>query len=157
MKRIFIVLCTGLILIWAPQAVCQDPQRSPSVDMKAMKYKPGQVWSYDARPGEEKSYFIVLKIESDSELGTIVHLALRGLKMKNPRSPDGLSENVNHMPFSLEAINRSAIKLLQEKADLPPFEEGYKLWREAFDAKRAGIYTISVAEAVNVMEVGLNQ
>ena len=82
---------------------------------------------------------------------------MRGLKMKNRRSPDGISENVNHMPFSQEAIDKSGLKLLKEKTDLPDFEEGYQRWREAFDAGRAGIYTITVAEAVKVMEATLNQ
>jgi len=82
---------------------------------------------------------------------------MRGLKMKNRRSPDGSSEDVDHMPFSEEAIEKSGLKLLKEKTELPDFEEGYRMWREAFDAGRAGIYTITVADAVNVMEATLNQ
>jgi hypothetical protein len=121
------------------------------------KYKVGQMWSYKARPHEEQSYFIILKIESDAKLGSIVHIAMRGLKMKNPRSPDGISDTVNHMPFTEDAVNRSALKLLKEKVELPDYEEGYQMWREAFDAERAGVYTITIAEAVKVMETTLNQ
>ena len=77
--------------------------------------------------------------------------------MKNRRSPDGISENVNHMPFAEEAINKSKPKLLKEKVELPSFEEGYRMWRKAFDDGQAGIYTISIAEAVDVMEAGLNR
>jgi hypothetical protein len=126
-------------------------------DTAESKYKVGQKWSYKARPGEEKSYFIVVKIENHEKLGNIVHIAMRGLKMKNPRSPDGSSDTVNHMPFTEDAINKSALKLLKEKVELPEFEEGYKMWREAFDAGNAGVYTIIVAEAVEVMEATLNQ
>ena len=82
---------------------------------------------------------------------------MRGLKIKNPRSPDGVSEDVNHMPFAEEAIEKSGVKLLQEKIELPDFEEGYRIWREAFDARRAGIYMITVAKAVDAMEAGLNR
>ena len=64
---------------------------------------------------------------------------------------------MNHLPFAEEAIANSAVKMLKEKAELPDFEEGYGLWREAFDQKRAGIYTITVAEAVEVAEKSLNQ
>lgn len=121
------------------------------------KYKPGQKWSYKTRPGEEDSYLIVLKVDKDPQLGDIIHIALRKLKMKNERLADGsFSENVNHMPFSQEAIDKSGLKLLEEKTGLPDFAEGYQMWREAFDAKRAGVYSITVAEAVNVMEYGLN-
>jgi hypothetical protein len=122
-----------------------------------VKYKVGQMWSYEARPHEEKSYFIIVKIESDAKLGTIVHIAMRGLKMKNPRSPDGISDTVNHMPFTEEAVKRSSLKLLQEKVELPDYKEGYQMWRDAFDAQRAGVYTITLAEAVMVMETSLNQ
>ena len=115
------------------------------------------MWSYKARPNEEKSYFIIVKIENDARLGTIVHVAMRGLKMKNPRSPDGISDTVNHMPFTEDAVNRSALKLLKEKVELPDYEEGYQMWRDAFDAERAGVYTITLAEAVKVMETTLNQ
>jgi hypothetical protein len=121
------------------------------------KYKVGQKWSYNARAGEEKSYLIVVKIDNDPKLGRIIHIALRSLKMKNPRSPDGISENVDHMPFLEEAIEKSGLKLLKEKVELPDFEEGYHLWREEFDAGRAGAYSITVREAVVVMETTLQR
>lgn len=121
------------------------------------KYKVGQKWSYSARPGEEKSYLIIVKIDNDPKLGRIVHIALRGLRMKNPRSPDGISEHVNHMPFLEEAIEKSGLKLFKEKVDVPDFEEGYRMWREAFDAGRAGAYSITVAQAVDVMETALQR
>jgi len=41
--------------------------------------------------------------------------------------------------------------------DLPNFQDGYQEWRDAFEAGRAGIYTITLAETVKVMEVTLNQ
>lgn len=121
------------------------------------KYKVGQQWSYQTRPGEEKSYFVVVKIDHDAKLGNIIHISMKRLRMKNRRSPDGISEDVNHMPFSKEAIDKSEPKLLKENVDLPSFEEGYRMWREAFDEGRAGIYTITIAEAVGAMETTLNQ
>ncbi len=133
---------------------------SASVDAQETeaKYKPGQKWSYKTRPGEEDSYLIVLKVDKDAKLGNIIHIALRKLKMKNELSRDGsVSENVNHMPFSQEALDKSGLKLLEEKTDLPDFAEGYQMWREAFDAGRGGVYSITVAEVVNVMETGLNR
>jgi len=121
------------------------------------KYKVGQQWSYSARPGEEKSYLIIVKIDNDPKLGRIIHIALRGLKIKNPRSPNGISEEISHMPFLEDAIEKSGLKLLKEKVDLPDFEEGYGIWRQAHDAGEAGAYSITVAEAVGVMEAALNK
>jgi hypothetical protein len=132
----------------AQEAVLKDTAES--------RYKVGQRWSYKTRPGEEASYFVVVKVESHSKLGNVIHIAVRGLRMKNPRSPEGFSDKVNHMPFAERAIEKSAVKLLKDGDKLPDFAEGYKLWREAFDADRAGVYAMTLAEAVEVMEASLN-
>ena len=55
------------------------------------------------------------------------------------------------------AINQSVVKLLKDKTDLPDYRQGYDLWRKAFDADRAGIYTVPVAKAIDEMEALLNQ
>jgi hypothetical protein len=130
-------------------------QDSTLKDTTESKYKVGQIWSYKTRPNEKKSSFIVLKVENHPKLGNIIHIALRDLKMKKPNGD--YIETAGHLPFAEEAINRSAVKLLKEKVDLPEFEEGYGIWREAFDVGKAGIYTITIAEAVDVMETTLNQ
>ena len=141
------------ILLFASVFGQDAPQKEPADS----KYKVGQQWSYSARPGEEESYLIVVKIDNDPKLGRIIHIALRGLKMKNPHSPDGISEDVNHMPFLEAAIEKSGLRLIKEKVDLPDFKEGYGMWRKAFDAGQAGAYSITVAEAVVVMEKTLDQ
>ena len=156
MKMLLLVqICLAMLL--APSVMVQNNQTVKQKETNDSKFKVGQKWSYRARPGEESSYFIIVKIDNDPKLGRIIHISMRGLKIKNPRSPDGLSEVVSHMPFAEEAIEKSEVKLLQEKVDLPDFEEGYRMWREAFDAGRGGIYTITVAEAVTVMESVLNR
>src|SRR5215813_8200534 len=129
MKMLMLIqMCFGLILASSVQNTQNLKQTSES------KFKAGQKWSYRTRPGEETSYFIIVKIDNDPRLGRIVHIAMRGLKIKNPRSPDGVSDSINHMPFAEAALEKSEVKLLQEKTELPDFEEGYQMWREAFDA-----------------------
>lgn len=132
-------------------------QDSELKDAADSPYKVGQVWSYKTRSNESKSTFIVVKVDNHPKYGNIIHIAVKDLKMKNPRSPDGLSDKINHMPFSEKAIAQSAVKMLKEKAELPDFREGYNLWREAFDQKRAGFYIVSIAEAVQIAEDTLNQ
>lgn len=156
MNKTFLVLLLWCVLLVSASIFgrAQDPMLK---DTTESKYKVGQMWSYKSRPGEEKSYFIVVRVEKHEKLGNIIHIAVRGLKMKNPRSPDGLSENVNHMPFSEDALKKSSVKVVKEKTDLPDFQNGYQMWREAFDEGHAGIYTITLAEAVKVMEASLNQ
>jgi hypothetical protein len=43
---------------------------------------------------------IIVKIDNDPKLGRIVHIAMRGLKIKNQRSLDGVSDRVDHLPFA---------------------------------------------------------
>jgi len=148
-----------LFLLWLTcmTSLSVSAQQSKTKVPTNREYKAGQKWSYKTRPGEEDSFLIILKVETDPKLGTIVHIALNGLKMKNRRSPDGFSESAHHLPFAKEAIDKSVLKQLKENTDLPDFEDGYQMWREAFNANRAGIYTITVAEAVRIMEATLNQ
>jgi TonB family protein len=145
------LLCLLLSVVVTSASLTVDAQETEA------KYKPGQKWSYKTRPGEEDSYLIVLKVDKDAKLGNIIHIALRKLKMKNELSPDGsVSENVNHMPFLQKALDKSGLKLLEEKTDLPDFAEGYRMWREAFDGGRGGVYSMTVAAAVSVIETGMN-
>ena len=145
-------LCFSILLAMTAYGSVQE---SMLKDTTESKYRVGQVWSYKTRPNEKKSTFIVVRVESHPKLGNIVHIALRDLKLRKPGGD--FIEQAGHLPFAEEAINKSAVKLLKEKAELPDYEEGYGLWREAFDAGRAGVYTITIAEAVDVMEQSLNQ
>ena len=137
--------------------VCSNAVAQTSVNGKTPSFKVGQMWSYKTRPGETKSTFVVVKIDTHPTYGNIIHIAVQDLKMKNPNSPDGFSNQIGHMPFSEKALAESVVKLLKEKVELPDFENGYNLWREAFEQQRAGFYTISIAEAVKIAEEGLNQ
>lgn len=91
-------------------------------DRTESRYKVGQVWSYKTRPNEQKPSFIVLKVESHPKLGNIVHIALRNLRLRKLNCE--FIKTAGHLPFAEEAINKSAVKLLKEQADLPDCEEG---------------------------------
>lgn len=145
-------LCISILLVVTAYGGVQD---SMLKDTTESKYKVGQVWNYKTRPNEKKSTFIVVRVESHPKLGNIIHIALRDLKLRKPSGE--FIETAGHLPFAEGAVNKSAVKLVKEKADLPDYEEGYGMWREAFDAGRAGVYTITIAEAVGVMEQTLNQ
>jgi hypothetical protein len=44
---------------------------------------PGQIWTYKTRPAEADSHLTILKRETHPKLGTIVHISVDGLRMKN--------------------------------------------------------------------------
>lgn len=117
-----------------------------------MKYEPGQVWQYASREGEEDSIMVVVATEKNQAFGNIVNVYLEGLQIQNPHAPSGLTEVISHLPFSEEAIDRSVREFLGMAEGLPPFEDGYQSWRTEFDNGNAGVFTITIAEAVEAME-----
>ena len=125
-------------------------------DDKAEKYRPGQVWSYQARQQDQGSDLIVVAVDQDPTLGTIVHVQVRGVSLAEPGGTARRTTNIGHMPFAAEALDRSVVEHLGD-APLPNFQEGYDLWRAAFDDGKAGVYSITVAEAVETIEQALRQ
>jgi hypothetical protein len=108
-------------------------------------YKPGQVWSYKTRPGEEESTITILRVETTPKLGTIVHVQIQKWKLENCKGNKGDS-TMDHAPFSKAAIDKSVVKLLRTEKDIPDFDEGYKDWL----SHCGGVYTMSVADALTL-------
>ena len=132
------------------------PQVAPALaDTTDSQFRVGQQWNYRTRPQDAGATLVVVKVEASTKLGTIVHISLSGLKHKNPHHPGGLSETVAHLPFSEAALAQSVTDLVEANAPLPEFVDGYNQWRNAFDAGRAGVFSISVAEAVSGMEAAM--
>jgi hypothetical protein len=115
------------------------------------KYRVGDLWEYRTRSGEEHSRFTVVKVENSSKLGVIVHIGVDNLIWKTCKGED-LAERVPHMPFTRKAVDTSAIRRVATGHSLPAFQEGYEEWRQAFLRGHAGIYTISVGDAISVAE-----
>jgi hypothetical protein len=120
-------------------------------------FEVGQVWAYKNRKGEDKSQFVICKIEDDPKFGRVVHLAIAGLKMRNLRSPTGFSDNIAHMPFQEAAVRVSVVELVGTTTMLPPYEPGYDLWKAATQAGRGGIWTVPIAQALTDLEIESNQ
>lgn len=127
------------------------------VDSTTSKYHVGEKWKFNARPGEDDAALTVVKVESAWDRETIVHISVEGVRIKNEQAPEGYSPVISHMPFTEEAIDKSVTSLLAKESPLPDFEEGYREWRKAFDAGRAGAFTITVGEGVELMEKAINQ
>lgn len=116
----------------------------------ASNLQEGQVWTYKTRPGENKSTLTVLKIEQYKDLGQVVHVRIDGIRMRNPVKGNIVTD-IPHLPFRGAAIERSVKKLLQKSSPVPDFKEGYGIWRQAYDAGRAGAFETDVAATLNAM------
>jgi hypothetical protein len=113
----------------------------------------GQVWAYRARPGEQGSTLTIGKLEEASTGGSVVHISLAGLHLKNPGVPGGYSSELPHAPFTKVAIDQSVTELIRQGVPPPAFEQGYQQWQQS----NGGVFTISVAEAVDLVEKGINK
>ncbi len=113
---------------------------------------PGQVWKYESREGEEDSRIIICLVEEDPKLGQIVHIHVANVRMKNKSAPNGFTSTIRHMPYDADALRDCLVELEQSNTETPPYQDGYHLWREAFDKSEGGIWTIPVSESISTME-----
>jgi hypothetical protein len=145
-------LSLGLALFGQPLVAHEKSRPCPEpTESKDTKFRPGQVWQYKTRSNEEKSTLTILKVESLPKVGTIIHIRVEKIRLRNcTGGPE--PDKFEHMPFAREAIERSVTKLVKE-TDAPDFRSGYDEWRKAC----GGVYTITVAEAVNVAESGFRK
>jgi hypothetical protein len=114
----------------------------------AHDYAAGQVWTYHVNPGDEGSTLQINKVEQDPKLGPIFHISVFGLHISNPGVAGGVLTALPHLPVSKATLDKSVVSLSRTAARPVAYEEGYAHWREEFDAGRADVYTISVAEIV---------
>ena len=115
------------------------------------KFHVGDVWEYKTRPGEERSTITILRVESSPKVGIIVHVAVDNLTWLDCES-NAFAQSIPHMPLARGAIEASVTRRIASTRDLPAFEEGYRLWRDAFSKQPAGIYVIPMKDAVSVAE-----
>lgn len=115
------------------------------------RFRAGQRWKVTLRPGEEGATLIVLRVDSVPSMGTIVHVNLQGLRARNPGAPGSSDDSIAHAVFSEAAIARSVTTLVEERAELPAFEDDYRTWRRGFKAMRFGVINVTVAEALERM------
>ena len=124
---------------------------------KPVVFSEGQLWSYKTRPGEEKSTVLINKIEVHEKLGNIFHISVYKVKVKNRHITGGITTDLPHFPVSEETLKKSLIKFIGKSEINPEYHEGYKTWKTALDNGNAGIFTISVAEIIGVVEESINK
>lgn len=132
---------------------CGRKAREDAAPMTETKYKAGQVWSYQARQGEEGSHLYIVRVDPDEKLGVIYHIYVDGIRIKNPHSPSGNQDHLPHSPVTKKTLDDSVTSLVTDHADtLPDISEGYAAWREAFDNNQGGVFTIPVKQIVQYIE-----
>jgi len=144
-------LCLALAVTDAPCSFAQSDRPYPvTTRMSDKRFVPGQVWSFKSREFEPDPTLTILKIESLSKIGEIIHIRVDGIRLRNcTGGPE--PTNIGHAPFTRDAIERSVGKLIRTGA-VPAFEDGYGSWKE----NCGGVYTILVGEMIAVDEKTYN-
>jgi hypothetical protein len=116
----------------------------------APDFEEGQVWAYKTRSGEAESTLLINKVEEDPKLGRIYHISLSKIQIK--AGPGVFTDQMPHLSVSRQTLELSCTKLVGRSGPNPMYLPGYRMWREAFEAGHAGIYTIPIAEILDLTE-----
>ena len=125
----------------------------------------GQVWKYKTRPDESDSRLTIVSIDHDDpEYGDIVHIYVSELNIPNPSAPGGKTVFISHLPYLSDALAQSVTELDSQHDDveraLEQFEatqEGYRLWKRAFENSEAGVFTNPVADAIGFVQKSIKE
>ena len=121
------------------------------------QYAVGQLWACQGRHDGEQLTLLINRIDQHPlGGGNIYHVTLDGLKIRNPRVPEGVMTQLAHAPVTDQTLQRSQLHLLGQQAADPAYLQGYGQWREAFDAGNAGSFGVSVATILEIIERQLN-
>ena len=143
MRRLLLAV-TGLLSLFS--ASCsKKPQRGDVPSELHKTFQVGQVWEWKAPPEFPDAQLKIVRIEEDRRGGVIVHVSLAGVSYG-----DG-NTTVAHLPFAAAAVEESVTELVRAPQEFPDFQEGYGVWKSAYEAGEAGVFTIPVAEAYEVV------
>lgn len=127
-------------------------EKERNVETTSDKFKVGQVWKYNNRPGEDSSTLTILKMEKYEKGDEIIHIRVDGIKIYNPNIAGHYSDFIGHLPFSEKAIFQSVTRLVGQNNNLPDFSEGYNHWKEAWDNGKGGYWTVDLKDAIAGMD-----
>jgi hypothetical protein len=119
-------------------------------------YESGQVWKYKTRAGEEGSLIYIAKVDAEKGHGSIYHIYVDGLRIRNPHLSGGIQSELPHAPVDKAALDASVTGLVRDRKQIPDISGGYATWREAFDAGEAGVFNIPVAKIVDYIELAIS-
>lgn len=131
---------------------CSKAEGPRLIEATAGPFFRGQVWTFHTRPGDEAARVVVGRVDSLLSGELIIHVAITGLRLRNPHVAGGLQTLIPHAPLSRAAFVQSIVSRSNEPADLTGFEEGYTAWREAFDAGQAGFFDVPLGDIPGVVE-----
>lgn len=118
----------------------------------ANQYKAGQVWQYKTRDQDKGSKLYIVKVTKLKTDEYAYNIALDRLNLVNHAVDGGVQHDLPHLPVSKSSLDQSVIKQLVPSASPENWQEGYQQWKDAYDAQKAGIFTVPVKEVVHMLQ-----
>ncbi|QIF82871.1 hypothetical protein [Brevundimonas sp. 'scallop'] len=128
----------------AALAVVLAMMMSGGADTATDRYAAGQVWEYRTRPQEPKSLLMIREVEDVAPIGRVYHVSILGIRP----AAKGAPTQIDHSPVSRQTLDANVIRLSSETPAAPDYQPGIADWRAA----RGGVFTISVAEIVDLID-----
>lgn len=116
----------------------------------------GQLWRCTGRSLAETPTLLINRIDEHPLGGQIFHVTVYGVRVRNPRLPGGIMDQLMHVPVTREVLEQSVTSLEGMRPVDPIYQQGYREWKEAFDAGRAGSFGVPLGAILNFVERGLN-
>lgn len=121
----------------------------------AIPFEAGQIWRALGRAQDGEVHVAVLDVIDDPQLGQICSIAATGVHIRNGFLEGGVQTQLPHAPVTAEVLRAAVTELVETggpTARHPDFAEAYQQWRTPFDAGEAGVFTISLAEILDLIE-----
>jgi hypothetical protein len=125
-----------------------------------IQFKPGQIWTFKARAKEPDAFLCVLAVEMNDKIGQVVSIAIARVEIPNPDLEGGVQRSLPHAPITAAVLSEAVLECVADDgplADDPSVAEAYQQWREPYVKGEAGVFTISPAEILDVIEGTLGQ
>lgn len=117
-------------------------------------FETGQIWTFRGASPASSRVIIGAVDNFDRENQPIISISITNAPIPNAGKE---LQTVAHLPVAANVLRESVIEL--EGAGPVPegFGGGYSRWRQAYDSKKAGYFTIPVKEIVDILRTQLGQ
>ncbi len=121
-------------------------------------FEPGQVWSYQTRPGEEASLLVVGAVDRAPKVGRVVHIKVMDIRLETAQKVTGFANQIAHLALKEDALLESVTQQVDAPwVTLSGFEDGYNNWLDAYESGTLYVQKVPLAQALDKVETSQNE
>jgi hypothetical protein len=113
-------------------------------------YREGGVWTFRDAPLLE-SRVVIGKIDAHERLGQVFSVSIKTVPLSTGAVGEIRVNDISHVPVTKSVLDASLLEQVGVGEPSEAFAEGYGQWRKAFDAGKAGVFTIEISKVVEAI------